>query len=91
MRAMLGLEAWLIYPSLFVLELWHGILQSLVYLILLKRLPNLEPLLHSKVFPMLRLRTWRHFAISRLSDLIETASELGTLAHVTVFPMVTFL
>jgi hypothetical protein len=51
----------------------------------------LEPLLHGKVFPMLRLRTWRHFAISRLSDPIETASELGTLAHVTVFPMVTFL
>jgi hypothetical protein len=54
MRAMLGLEAWPIHPSLFVLELWH-------------------------------------FAISRLSDPIETASELRTLAHVTVFPMVTFL
>jgi hypothetical protein len=49
MRAMLGLEAWPIHPSLFVLELWH-------------------------------------FATSRLSDPIETASELGTLASRQGFP-----
>jgi hypothetical protein len=87
MRAMLGLEAWPIYPSLFVFELWHFATSRLSDPI--ETASELGTLLHGKVFPMLRLRTWRHFAISRLSDPLETASELGTLAHVTVFPMVT--